>query len=99
MSAEAVQQIRTGFQRRKEVQPAVGPARALSHAVLQMNHEAGAGVLLAQAGGDNSHHPLVPVLTGEDQGAPLLRPEFFDFSCGIGADGLLHCLTLPVQIA
>ena len=60
-----------------------------------MNHEAWAGVLLAEAGGHNPHHALVPVLAGEDQGAAVLGPEALDLLGGVGADGLLYRLPLP----
>ncbi len=99
VAAEAVQEVGAGFQRRKEVEAVVGPARALAGAVLEVDHEAGTGVFLAQAGGDDAHHALVPVLTGEDQGAALLVGEAADLFHGVGADGLLHRLTLPVQLA
>ena len=96
VAAEALQQVGAGLQRGKQVEPAVGPAGTLAHAVFQMNHEAWAGVLLAEAGGHNPHHALVPVLAGEDQGAAVLGPEALDLLGGVGADGLLYRLPLPV---
>ncbi len=99
MAAEAVQQIRAGLQRRKEIETAVGAAGALAAAVPQVDHEAGAGVFFTEPGGHNAHHALVPRLAGEDLGAALLCPEIPDLLHGIGADGLLHSLALPVQVA
>ena len=99
MAAEALQQIGAGLQRRKQIEAPVGPAGALAHPVLHMDHEAGAGVLLAEAGGYNAHHPLMPAFAGEDQRAAVLRREPGDFLGGVSADGLLHLLALPVQIA
>ena len=64
-----------------------------------MDHEAGGSVFFAEAGGHDAHYALVPVLTGEDQGVALLRPQLFDLGHGIGTDGLLHRLPLPVQVA
>ena len=99
VTAEAVQQVRAGFQRGKQVEPAVGAAGALAGAVLQMDHEAGGGVFFTETGGYDAHHALMPFLTGKHQRVPLLRPQPLDLGDGIGADGLLHCLPLPVQVA
>ena len=58
----------------KRLKPAVGAAGALAGAVLQMDHEAGAGVFFAEAGGYDAHHALMPFLAGEHQRVALLRP-------------------------
>ena len=64
-----------------------------------MDHEAGGGIFLTEAGGHDAHHALMPVLAGEDQGVALLRPQLFNLGHGIGADGLFHRLPFPVQVA
>ena len=98
VAPKAIQQIRAGFQGGKEVKPAVRAAGALSGTVLQMDHKAGAGIFFTQAGGNDTHHALVPVLTGEDQCVAVLGAKALDLADGIGADVLLHRLALPVQI-
>ena len=84
VTAEAVQQVRAGFQSGKQVEPAVGAAGALAGAVLQMDHEAGGGVFFAEAGGYDAHHALMPFLTGKHQRVPLLRPQPLDLGDGVG---------------
>ena len=99
VAAEAVQQVGAGFQRGKEVEATVGAAGAFAGAVLEMDHKAGGGVFFTEAGGHDAHHPLMPVLAGEYQRVALLRAQLFDLRHGVGADGLLHRLPFPVQIA
>ena len=60
-----------------------------------MNHEAWAGVLLAEAGGHNPHHAWCQSSL-EGPGAAVLGPEALDLLGGVGADGLLYRLPLPV---
>ena len=99
VAAELLQQVRAALQRREQVEAPPGPAGALAHAALQVDHEAGTGILLAEAGGNDAHHPLVPVLAGQHQGAALAGRETADLVNGVGADILLHALALPVELA
>ena len=41
----------------------------------------------------------MPVFTGQHQSIPVLTAKLVDLVDGVGADGLLHSLPLPVQIA
>ena len=60
MAAEAQQQVGAGLQRGEQVEPAPAAAGALARAAGQVDHKAGTGVFLRQAGGHDAHHPLVP---------------------------------------
>ena len=99
MPAEPVQQVCAGLQRGKEIEPPVRPAGPPARAVFQVDHEAGTGVFLAEAGGDNPHHPLVPLLAGEHQGAALLLAQSLNLLHRVGADSLFHGLPPPVLLA
>ena len=96
MAAETQQQFLALFQGGEQVEAAEAAAGTFAHLPAQMDHKTGAGILLAQAGGHDAHHALVPVLAGEDQGAAVLGPEALDLLGGVGADGLLYRLPLPV---
>ena len=65
----------------------------------QMDHEAGTGVLLTQAGGHDAHHPLMPAAVGQYKGVPFLGRHFLDHGDGLGVDLLLHGLALAVELA
>ena len=41
----------------------------------------------------------MPVLAGQHQSAALLAAQLLNLADGVGADGLLHRLPLPVQVA
>lgn len=97
MAAEALQQVAAGHEQFKQVDPAPGAAGSLAHPLVQTDHKGGAGILLAQAGGHDAHHPLVPLRVGQDNG-PLL---------GLVVQALdallknlsLNVLPLPVELA
>ena len=98
MASEALQQVGAELQGGEEVEPAVAAAGAFPAPVLQMDHKAGAGVLLTEAGGHDAHHTLMPVLAGQDQGAALALGQGLDFLDGFGTDALLDRLAFPVQL-
>ena len=97
MAAEAQQQVGAGLQRGEQIEPAPAAAGALAGTAGQVDHKAGTGVFFRKAGGHDAHHPLVPGVGGQHQGAALLGRGLLDLFHGLGVDLLLHGLALPVQ--
>ena len=99
MTAEVHQQVGAGLQGGKEVESAVAAAGAFAHAVLQVDHKAGAGIFFAEAGGHDAHNPLMPHVAGEDECIPLASGQRSNLLYGLGKDALFHSLPLPVEAA
>ena len=97
MAAKALQQGGAALQQLEQVHAPPGPAGAFPHALVQADHKGGAGELLGQAGGHDAHHPLVPLLVGQDDGPGLglLRQALDALLKDVPLDGL----ALPVQVA
>ena len=98
MTAEAIQQVGTALQRGEQVEAAVGTAGTLAHALVDMDHKAGAGELFTESGCNNAHHALMPFFTGQHQCAAVLVPQRLNLPHSIGTDSLLHILTLAIQL-
>jgi len=96
VAAKAQKQVAAFLQRGKEIEAPPAAAGALSRVAGNMDHKAGAGVFLAEAGGHDAHHALVPLMVSQDQGVPLLRRHLLDHGNGLGIDLMLHGLPLAV---
>ena len=98
VAAVVLQQVGALLQGREEVKVLAGPAGALAPAILlQADHKHRAGVLLGQAGGHNTHHPLVPGLVRQHQAVVLLPPG--QHGQALVKDLQLHGLALAVEFA
>ena len=72
MAAVALEQLRKLRQRGEKIEPAVGTRRSLAMLPVQADQKGRAAVFLAQARGDNADNTLMPILTGENDGAFML---------------------------
>ena len=98
-AASSQQQVLAALQRSKQVEAAPAAAGALAGGAVQVDHKAGAGILLGKAAGHDAHHALMPAAALQHQRAAVAVGQVGDHLLRLGVDGLLHVLALAVQSA
>ena len=99
VAAKALQQVAALFQGGEQREPAAAAAGAFPTVALQADHKRGHPIPLRQTRGHDAHHALMPVLTGQDDGAAPQGGALIQQGGALAEDVLLHQLPLSVQLA